>query len=234
VSGHCTQYVAPGANLPFEMVELSAEARQGDSGGPIFNERGELAGVLFGASQGTTSGSYCGRVSAFLAAFLNGAAVDSNQLAGNIPPGGTRNVNAGDAANPPGPTFGAPAAPSAHDVSPLPPAPSQPVGAGAFARVEPYFGTSPRLTAPVDLAPPRDVSSFSAPVFRHGTQLGGDAWSESTAGESLLVSAKKPAAAPWEEFVGNTPLELGKSILAGIGILAVLMRLSNALAGGRD
>ncbi|MBI2477089.1 MAG: trypsin-like peptidase domain-containing protein [Planctomycetia bacterium] len=66
VSGRCTQYVAPGRNMPYEMVEVSAEARQGDSGGPILNESGELAGVLFGAGGGTTSGSFCGRVRRFL------------------------------------------------------------------------------------------------------------------------------------------------------------------------
>jgi len=66
-SGRCTQYVAPGRNLPFEMVELAASARQGDSGGPILNNQGELAGVLFGAGGGRTAGSYCGRVRWFLA-----------------------------------------------------------------------------------------------------------------------------------------------------------------------
>ena len=66
VAGKCTQYVAPGLNFPYEMLELSVEARQGDSGGPILNEQGELAGVLFGAGRGTTSGSYSGRVQQFL------------------------------------------------------------------------------------------------------------------------------------------------------------------------
>ena len=66
-TGRCTQYVAPGPNTPYEMVELGAQARQGDSGGPIFNRQGQLAGVLFGAAHGTTSGSYCGRVRWFLA-----------------------------------------------------------------------------------------------------------------------------------------------------------------------
>jgi hypothetical protein len=65
-AGKCTQYVAPGLNFPYEMLELSVEARQGDSGGPILNEQGELAGVLFGAGRGTTSGSYSGRVQQFL------------------------------------------------------------------------------------------------------------------------------------------------------------------------
>jgi len=67
-NGRCTQYVAPAMNLPYEMVEVAVTARQGDSGGPILNERGELAGVLFGSSAAPTTGSYCGRVREFLAA----------------------------------------------------------------------------------------------------------------------------------------------------------------------
>ena len=67
VTGRCTQYYAPAVDLPQHMVELDVEARQGDSGGPIFNDRGELAGVLFGAGRGTTLGSFGGRVGSFLA-----------------------------------------------------------------------------------------------------------------------------------------------------------------------
>jgi hypothetical protein len=66
VTGPCTQYVSPGSNQPFEMVELAAPARNGDSGGPILNDRGELAGVLFGSAFGRTTGSYCGRLRWFL------------------------------------------------------------------------------------------------------------------------------------------------------------------------
>ncbi len=66
-TGRCVQYVAPGPRLPPELVELSVAARQGDSGGPILNRRGELAGVLFGAGAGCTAGSYAGRVRQFLA-----------------------------------------------------------------------------------------------------------------------------------------------------------------------
>jgi S1-C subfamily serine protease len=65
-SGICSQYVSPGTNQPPEMVELRTVARQGDSGGPIFNQNGELAGVLFGAGWRTTAGSYSGRVKKFL------------------------------------------------------------------------------------------------------------------------------------------------------------------------
>ena len=67
------------------MVELSAEARQGDSGGPILNERGELAGVLFGSGPGYTSGSYGGRVLQFLATVVPGGAPGSDALAANAP-----------------------------------------------------------------------------------------------------------------------------------------------------
>lgn len=66
-TGRCTQYYSPQINLPRELVELDVEARQGDSGGPILNEQGELAGVLFGAGRGTTLGSFEGRVKTFLA-----------------------------------------------------------------------------------------------------------------------------------------------------------------------
>ena len=66
-SGRCTEYFSPGGNLPAELVELSTPARQGDSGGPILNDRGEVAGVLFGADSSHTLGSYCGRLRRFLA-----------------------------------------------------------------------------------------------------------------------------------------------------------------------
>jgi hypothetical protein len=65
-SGACTQYLAPAPGRPSEIVELSAAARHGDSGGPILNSRGELAGVLFGEGGGRTDGSYGGRVHQFL------------------------------------------------------------------------------------------------------------------------------------------------------------------------
>jgi S1-C subfamily serine protease len=82
-SGRCTAYYAPRRNFPQEMVELNVEARQGDSGGPIFNSRGELAGVLFGVGQGTTLGSYAPRVSNFLATLAPdiGGPNDQSQIA---------------------------------------------------------------------------------------------------------------------------------------------------------
>ncbi len=82
-TGRCTTYYAPKLNFPHEMVELDVEARQGDSGGPIFNQSGELAGVLFGAGQGTTLGSFAPRVSNFLASLAPdiGQVTDQAQVA---------------------------------------------------------------------------------------------------------------------------------------------------------
>lgn len=66
-TGGCTEYLSPGTGYPKEFVELQAAARQGDSGGPIFNERRELAGLLFGQNGGRTIGSCSSRVRTFLA-----------------------------------------------------------------------------------------------------------------------------------------------------------------------
>lgn len=84
-SGRCTNYLAPNTRLPREMVELAVAARQGDSGGPIFNRRGELAGVLWGEGNGYTTGSYCGRVRQFLSGVVpDGLASDAALVA--VPP----------------------------------------------------------------------------------------------------------------------------------------------------
>ena len=48
------------------MVEVDVPARSGDSGGPILNEKGQVAGVLFGSAFGRTTGTFCRRVQWFL------------------------------------------------------------------------------------------------------------------------------------------------------------------------
>jgi hypothetical protein len=92
VTGRLTQYVSPGGNQPYEMIELSAPARNGDSGGPILNSRGELAGTLFGSAFGRTTGSYCGRLRWFLNSVdgdfqrISTQAMLAQQSRGNPPP----------------------------------------------------------------------------------------------------------------------------------------------------
>jgi hypothetical protein len=66
-TGPCTEYLSPGTGYAREFVELAATARQGDSGGPILNDKGELAGVLFGQNGGRTIGSCSTRLRTFLA-----------------------------------------------------------------------------------------------------------------------------------------------------------------------
>ncbi|MCS7304801.1 MAG: trypsin-like peptidase domain-containing protein [Thermoguttaceae bacterium] len=88
-TGRCLQYLSPSRHAPPEMIELSVAARQGDSGGPILNSEGQLAGVLFGASWGRTAGSSCTRVRSFLASlspWFTPAEVPNATLAGSPSP----------------------------------------------------------------------------------------------------------------------------------------------------
>ena len=72
VEGRCVRYMAPerptdGTAPLNEIMEVSVSARKGDSGGPILNQKGELAGVLFGSDMiRNTAGSFSGRVNRFL------------------------------------------------------------------------------------------------------------------------------------------------------------------------
>ena len=70
--GRCVRYLAlgtpqDGTTPRNEIMEVSVSARKGDSGGPILNQKGELAGVLFGSDMvRNTAGSFCERVNRFL------------------------------------------------------------------------------------------------------------------------------------------------------------------------
>lgn len=66
-TGKVTDYGSPTRQHAAQFVELEGTARQGDSGGPIFDQAGQLAGVLFGAARGRTIGSCSTRLALFLA-----------------------------------------------------------------------------------------------------------------------------------------------------------------------
>lgn len=83
-TGRCTAFYAPKLHFPQEMVELDVQARQGDSGGPIFNQRGEMAGVLFGAGEGTTIGSFAPRVESFLATLAPDIGANTEQAIADV------------------------------------------------------------------------------------------------------------------------------------------------------
>ena len=127
--GQCIHYAAPDVARPFEMIEVSVEARQGDSGGPILNDRGELAGVLFGAGDGATTGSHIGRVKTFLDETFIEQQQKSLELAAVPSPPYTN-----DAALPPAYVPGGELRPSgdqfAQDARPLVDVPREPVVTG--------------------------------------------------------------------------------------------------------
>jgi hypothetical protein len=69
-----------------ETLEWTGSAREGDSGGPVFNLRGELAAVLWGTDGRTVSGTYCGRIRQFLAGIVTaGGAAPPNAVAPSAP-----------------------------------------------------------------------------------------------------------------------------------------------------
>ncbi|MCL2117768.1 MAG: serine protease [Planctomycetaceae bacterium] len=53
-------------NIEAEFIEITVPSENGCSGGPVFNAKYELAGVLFGSEGVTTMASHCGRVIKFL------------------------------------------------------------------------------------------------------------------------------------------------------------------------
>jgi len=79
--GRFTDHASPSESAPFDMFEVSVAARQGDSGGPIVNQRGELAGVLFGTGDGMTTGTKVDRVRKFLDAAFQSDTIASSEFA---------------------------------------------------------------------------------------------------------------------------------------------------------
>lgn len=64
--GSTLGYARTATTATYETLELTGRARDGDSGGPVFNERGELAAVLWGTDGRIVGGTYCGRIRKFL------------------------------------------------------------------------------------------------------------------------------------------------------------------------
>jgi len=65
-SGHALGYARAGRATTNETLTISGAARDGDSGGPILNAKGELVAVLWGTDGKTVMGTYSGRVRKFL------------------------------------------------------------------------------------------------------------------------------------------------------------------------
>ncbi|WP_254508404.1 S1 family peptidase [Anatilimnocola floriformis] len=266
-AGRCTQYVSPATNLPYEMVELGAEARQGDSGGPIFNERLELAGVLFGAARGTTSGSYCGRVLNFLQGVMPAAA----EAPVAIPPAGQSDLATQLPAAPPPSTqppaadahlFAAAPPPTPHNEAPplaidtVVPVTDQARAAARILANQTSVETPPRQlmplparsAAPLTLVtgeeplddrtalrptPNRNIDSRELAIApRQEGPIAADALNvihslpsrvpngaplEATPADQLIAAA-------WKQIGGSTLFDQGKTLLAVLGLLGLLIQ----------
>ena len=69
-TGQMLGYVRAEGTATFETLQLSGPARPGDSGGPVFNSRGELVAVLWGSDGRSVGGTSTGPIRRFLAALL--------------------------------------------------------------------------------------------------------------------------------------------------------------------
>jgi serine protease Do len=211
-TGRCTDYYSPEVGEPQEIVELNVQARQGDSGGPIFNDRGELAGVLFGAARGTTLGSFGGRVQTFLATLAPdiGAAKQPTTLIAQTPP--------------PSPTVHAAA--SMQTVGD----PFLAAERSASATAASSFPTPPPALSDRSSAPQLAASHRAAETSRHSAEAWKPAPPDPTATMPIApvltpagvstqfaeVSAAPPA--------GNMDwYEEGRTLLALVGIAAIVM-----------
>ena len=230
VAGHCTEYLSPASNLPAELVEVDVQARRGDSGGPIYNNRGEIAGVLFGAggnflTGGYTMGSYCGRVRQFLAASY----VTFQQLPTPRLGAGSKEQSAGSGiAATQTPANGSHPSPlregEGTESRPLPPANSNSVAAVASSAAENPFARSAAAN-----------SRASSPQPRVGTVVAGIPISTSPVLplQSNPIAQVSPAAA---SLSGDPPsrTEQIKTVLAVIGIIFILfhgLRLIGSAVG---
>jgi len=207
-TGRCTQYYAPREDFPQHMVELDVEARQGDSGGPIFNQYGQLAGVLFGAGQGTTLGSFGGRVQSFLATLapdIGRWADDPLLQAATAPPGSdftnqgaNRRTTNRESTQRSSPNQG-PTAPPGHSM------------ANAIAEGDRFQAVCPD---PI-------WKSAEQPVEKPSRQRG-DKGAIANHGHGAGPSDTAEKTTPWRALAGAGWYDQAKTVLAAIGLLAIV------------
>lgn len=62
LAGVVKGYVKTDRYATYETLKIDGPARQGDSGGPVYNESGEIVGVVWGTDGSDAYATYCGRV----------------------------------------------------------------------------------------------------------------------------------------------------------------------------
>ena len=221
VSGRCTQYVSPGGQLPYEMVEVAVRARQGDSGGPIFNQRGEMAGVLFGSGSGRTSGSYAGRVRHFLSAVWPPAELPNANLAGQVAPENFGALRAG--------TLSQGVEAQQQVVRPFVPVP--------HSAASEKFEQSAELPGRGFAQLPSESSRFSTGSQSGATLSTSPSWQADDlelANSGLgLQTSDTASQLTWRNIAGESLTDQAKTILAAIGVVVVLVHLLRFLGGSQ-
>ncbi len=222
VAGTCKQYVAPGANLPSEMIELSAVARQGDSGGPILNQDGELAGVLFGAGWRSTSGSHVMRVKVFLEPVLKEFNSSPSQLAerSQLPSyrwqqtGSPQPLQEEEKKNSPAVT---------ETTVPVKPLQDVVHGGQSLAAVEPLVPPVPSRPQPPTPSD-RTIASQATPVSSGNEQA------SMTPGDTKQLALENASPVQqtihWKDLLGHNWMQQLKSLLAAIGAITILVQLA--------
>lgn len=245
-SGRCMQYLSPGHGQPFEIVELGAEARQGDSGGPIFNERGELAGVLLGAAEGRTVGSYCGRVGSFLANVMPVLDHQQKEMIANAESNPSEEVDRKLATLPRG---RAGAAPSGGSSVPNPslgestPAGARSVIRGEAERLAARRGEANHLVAddmvaieeesPWESSPswPSSANQTTGPSRLADSRADRRSSSSTTERGPAVLAADAPQAVALHELLGKSPIDQAKTFLAIFGVVSLLYFIVRSLRG---
>jgi len=255
VTGRCTQFLAPSDKQPFDILELGAAARQGDSGGPIFNARGELAGVLFGEGDGRTCGSHCGRVNRFLAGVLPGgsglpptetmvAARPAGPLAGRsaAASSGAGIVNEEPLEALAGSSLGGGVSAVAASVQagvPLPDRAAPPAGSGNFEPMAPAADIAPADSASPPTEPAAAESNTWAPPA--GANPPAETTITTAPPPGAMVAMATPlasdaagsdpaaAAKPGPAWLHSPVVEITKNVLAGVGVIAICGHLLRAM-----
>ena len=97
-SGVVKGYVKTDRYATYETLKIDGPARQGDSGGPVYNASGEIVGVVWGTDGADAYATYCGRVLKTLCDYSPSFAPNAVQADVNVaPPAFSVDENATDA-----------------------------------------------------------------------------------------------------------------------------------------
>ncbi|MBR4975887.1 MAG: trypsin-like peptidase domain-containing protein [Thermoguttaceae bacterium] len=93
-------YVKTDRYATYETLKIDGPARQGDSGGPVYNASGEIVGVVWGTDGSDAYATYCGRVLKTLCDYsptFNPDVVRADASPSTLPPAAKRETPVADA-----------------------------------------------------------------------------------------------------------------------------------------